>query len=285
MDIIVGVALPVSLAIIMFSLGIGLTFADFKRVFTNFKAFGVGAFCQVIIVPAATFAVVTAFGLSGELAAGFMLLSLCPGGVTSNVISKFAKGDVALSVSLTAVVSLLSILTVPIAIVWTVSYFMGDQAPEISVASVAIAMFVITAVPVAIGVTIRHFAANAANRIEPAVSMLAGVLFVVIVLAAVAANWSLFTENLARLGPALIVMNVVLMLLGLGIATVMGLNLLERRTVSIEAGIQNSTVAITLAPIIMGTTAGFPVLSLPGAVYGITMYAVALPFVLAYRRS
>lgn len=285
MDILIGVALPVSLAVIMFSLGVGLTLGDFKRVFANFRAFLIGAFCQVLIVPLATFAVVKAFGLTGELAAGFMLLSFCPGGVTSNIITKFARGDVALSVSLTAVISLLSIVTVPIGIVWAVAYFMGDQAPDVTVTAIALAMFVITTVPVAIGVSLRHFATHTANRIEPAISRIASVLFVVIVVAAVAGNWDFFLENLGQLGPALIVTNLLLMLLGLGVAVLLGLSAFQSKTVSIEAGIQNSTLAITLAPLIMGMSDGFSTLSLPAAVYGITMYFVALPFVFAYRRA
>lgn len=284
MDILIGVVLPISLAIIMFSLGIGLTLGDFRRVFTDFRAFAIGALCQVLIVPLATFAVIMSFGITGELAAGFMLLSFCPGGVTSNIISKFARGDVALSVSLTAAVSLLSIVTVPIGVVWAVAYFMGDEAPDVTVTSIAIAMFVITAVPVAIGVTIRHFATALADRIEPMISRIASVLFVIIVIAAVAGNWDFFLENLGQLGPALIVTNLALLLLALGIAGLLGLSAYQRKTVSIEAGIQNSTLAITIAPLIMGVSDTFSTLSLPAAVYGITMYFVALPFVLAYRR-
>lgn len=284
MDIIVGIALPISLAFIMFSLGIGLTVADFRRVLTRLQAFGVGAFCQVLVVPAATFALITAFGITGELAVGFMLLSFCPGGVTSNIISKFAKGDVALSVSLTAVISLLAIITVPIAVVWAVSHFMGDQAPDVTVTSIAVAMFVITAVPVAIGVLVRHFAARFAMAVEPVVSNIASVLFATIVVLAVAGNWAFFIDNLAQLGPALVAVNVVLVFLGLAFATLAGLSMLERKTVSIETGIQNSTLAITLAPLITGVTEGFTVLSLPAAVYGITMYCVVFPFVLWFRR-
>lgn len=283
MGVLIEVVLPLSLAIIMLSLGIGLTLGDFTRVFTRGWAFAIGALAQVVLVPAIAYGVILTFGLTGEIAAGVMLLSFCPGGVTSNILSKFAKADVALSVSLTAVVSLLSILTVPFLAAWAVVHFMGSEAPEVSVADLAIAMFLITTVPVALGVAVRHVAPGFADRIMPTLSTVATILFVIIVVAAVASNWALFIENLASLGPALIALNAVLLALALGIATIAGLSFLEAKTISVEAGIQNSTVGMTLAGLIVVMEGGFSTLSLPSAVYGVTMYAVSLPFILWYR--
>lgn len=283
MDILINVVLPLSLAIIMLSLGVGLSIADFARVAQRPKAFSIGAISQVVMLPLIAYACVRAFGLGGELAVGVMLLSLCPGGVTSNMVSKLARGDVALSVSLTAVVSLLSILTVPVLAVWAVQHFMGDAAPVVSVTSLAFAMFLITTLPVAIGVAIRHFAPAFADRIDRGLSLLATVLFVLIVVAALAGNWVLFVENLPRLGPALITLNVVLMALGLALAALAGLAWQSRKTISIETGIQNATLGITLAAIISGQSEGFSTMALPSAVYGITMYLVALPFVAWFR--
>lgn len=283
MDILINVVLPLSLAIIMLSLGVGLSFADFARVASRPKAFAVGAIAQVILLPIVTFGVVSVFGLTGAIAVGFMLLSFCPGGVTSNMITKLAKGDVALSVSLTAVISLLSILTVPFLAAWAVVYFMGDQAPDVSVTSLAIAMFLITTLPVLIGVMVRHFATGFADRIEPILSTIATVLFVIIVLAALAANWDIFVENLATLGPALISMNAVLMIVGIALALGTGLAWGEVKTISIETGVQNATLGITLGTIITGQADGFTAMELPPAVYGITMYLVALPFVIWFR--
>ena len=284
MDILINVVLPISLAIIMLSLGIGLTTADFARVAKQPKAFGIGAVCQIVMVPLAAYGVTQVFGLPAELAVGVMLLALCPGGVTSNMISKLAKGDVALSVSLTAVVSLLSIFTVPVLAAWSVFMFMGEEGPAVSVAALALAMFLISTLPVLIGVVIRHLAPGFAIRIEPTLSLLATVLFVIIVVAALAGNWQLFVENLTTLGPALISMNVVLMALGFGLAVGLGLATFSAKTVSIETGIQNATLGITLAGIISGQTeGGFSTMALPSAVYGITMYLVALPFVAWFR--
>ncbi|MBD3662673.1 bile acid:sodium symporter family protein [Sulfitobacter sp. TSTF-M16] len=283
MDFLINVVLPLSLAIIMLSLGIGLTWADFARVARYPRAFAVGAVSQVVLVPLAALLVVTLFGLPGELAVGFMLISFCPGGVTSNMISKLSRGDVALSVSLTAVISLLSILTVPVLAAWAVSRFMGDAAPDVSVTSLAIAMFLITTLPVLIGVAIRHLAPVFADRVEPVLSTLATVLFVVIVIAALAGNWSTFVENLPLLGPALITLNAGLMIIGFVLAALAGLAWQARKTISVETGIQNATLGITLAALITGQPEGFSPMALPSAIYGITMYFVALPFVAWFR--
>ncbi len=285
MDLLISVGLPLSLAIIMLSLGVGLEIADFRRVLTRGYPFAIGALCQVVLLPISAFATVKLFALPPEIAVGFMILSFCPGGVTSNILSKLAKGDVALSVSLTAVISLLSMLTVPFLAAWSIAHFMGADAPEVSITGLAIAMFLITTLPVAIGISIRHFATGFANRIESGLSKLATVLFVLVVLAALAANWQTFTENLGIMGGGLITLNIALLLIGLGIAIAANLSWDEAKTVSIETGIQNSTLGITLAALITGTESGFSPLALPSAVYGITMYVVAVPFLLWFRRK
>ncbi len=283
MGVLLEIFLPLSLAIIMFSLGNGLIIADFARVFTRAKAFLTGVICQIILIPVIAYLCVMAFGITGEVAVGIMLLSFCPGGVTSNFFSKIAKGDVALSVSLTALVTLMSIVTVPLFVAWAVAHFMGADAPEVNAVDIALAMFAITTVPVILGMALRALAPRASVKIERGLNILAAVLFCVIVIGAVAANWSLFVENLSALAPALIVMNALLMGLGLLIAGWAGLTLQERKTVSIEVGIQNSTLGITLAPIIVGGAVAIPVMALPAAVYGITMYLVAGAFLLIMR--
>ena len=283
MDLLINVGLPLSLAIIMLSLGIGLEVADFRRVLTRRRAFAIGALSQVLLLPVAAFITVKLFALPPEIAVGFMLLSFCPGGVTSNILSKLAKADVALSVSLTAVISLLSIVTVPILAVWSIDYFMGEDAPKVSITGLAVALFLITTLPVAIGVSLRHFARGFADRVEGPLSKAATVLFILIVLAALAGNWQLFTDNLGEMGTGLISLNIALLLIGLGLARAANLSWDESKTISIETGIQNSTLGITLAALITGTETGFSPLALPAAVYGITMYAVVLPFLVWFR--
>ena len=196
MGLLVEVGLPLALAIIMLSLGLGLTIDDFKRVALRPKAFSIGFVAQVIVVPIVAFVLANLAGLSPELSVGLMILALCPGGVTSNMMSKIANGDVALSVSLTAIVSLILMFTVPFAIALSVDYFMGSDAPPVNITQIALSMFLITAVPVLIGVVIRHFAPKFVASIEGAATGGAFFLFVVIVVAALASNWTLFISQL-----------------------------------------------------------------------------------------
>lgn len=283
MDILVNIVLPLSLAVIMLSLGIGLTPADFQRVAKRGWVFVIGATCQLFLLPVVAYIVIAAFGLSGAIAAGVMLLAFCPGGVTSNVVTRLAQGDVALSVSLTALISLLSIVTVPLLVGWSVVHFMGEDAPDVSVLSLAIAMFLLTALPVSIGMAIRHVAPGFANKVEPKLVTLASILFALIILAAIASNWDLFVANFASLGPALAVLNIVTMLAGLLIGAMLGMTWAEQKTISIEVGVQNGTLGITLAPLIAGVAGGIPTIGLPSAIYGVIMYLTAIPFVLWLR--
>lgn len=272
------VFLPLSLAFIMLSLGLGLTPSDFGRVLRMPKAFALGFAAQVILLPIIAYVLLMVFSLPPELAVGVMILACAPGGVTSNIITKLAGGAVALSVTLTAIVSLLSVITVPLIVAFSMGAFMGADAPPVDVTSLAISMFVLTAVPVGLGVLIRALAAGFVGKIERAVSVIATVLFVVIVVGALAANWGVFVENLPILGPLLIVLNILTLGIGYALGAAGSLERRERITIAIEAGVQNSTLGITVGAIIGGgeTLSTF---ALASGVYGITMYFVALPFV------
>jgi bile acid:Na+ symporter, BASS family len=285
MDILITVFLPLALAIIMFSLGLGLTLEDFRRVFLAPRAFGIGALAQLVILPAVAYVVAVLFRLTPELAVGLMILAFCPGGVTSNILTKFARGDLALSISLTGVISLVAVVTVPFLVSFAADHFMGVDAPPVNVTSLAVAMFLITAVPVALGMALRHFAAGLTAAIEGFVEKLAVVLFVIVVVGALAANWSLFVENLAVLGPALIVLNVVLLAIGLGLARLFALEGAQATAISIETGIQNATLGITVGSLIVEQASALPPFSLPAGVYGITMYLVSLPFIYWRRQA
>ena len=284
MDILLKVFLPLSLAVIMFSLGLGLTAGDFRRVATQPFAFGVGIINQMLLLPIFAFIIATISGLSGELALGLMILAFCPGGVTSNILTKFAKGDVAMSVSLTAISSLAAVITVPILVALAAKHFMGLDAPQINVTSLATTMALITALPVALGLALRHFAPGLGMRIEPVLSVIAGILFVIIVMAALATNWKVFVENLPVLGPSLIALNIVLLLVGYGSARLLQLPRPTASAIAIETGTQNATLGIAIGSIIAASASALPAFSLPSGVYGITMYLVVLPFIL-WRRS
>ncbi|MEM9731969.1 MAG: bile acid:sodium symporter family protein [Pseudomonadota bacterium] len=283
MDILIRVVLPLALAFIMFTLGLGLTVADFRRVLERPVAFGIGASCQLILVPLIAFLIAMVLGMTGALAVGLMILALCPGGVTSNLMSKLAKGDVALSVSLTGVVSILSIFTVPVGVAWSVSHFMGEAGPDVSITGLAIAMFFITTLPVALGVGLRHFASDFADRWEPGLAKTAVVLFIIVVIAALTAGWNDFLEQMPVIGAALIALNFSLIVISAILATLAGRSPREVRTIAIEAGVQNGTVGIALGTIVAAGAAGFTPYSMPSAVYGVTMYMVTLPFVFWFR--
>jgi BASS family bile acid:Na+ symporter len=285
LDSLITVFLPLALAIIMFSLGLGLTVEDFRRVVAAPKAFGIGALSQMVLLPVVGYIVAVAFSLPPELAVGVMILALCPGGVTSNILTKLARGDLALSISLTGVISLVSVVTVPLLVTWSARHFMGLDAPDIDVTSLAVSMFAITAVPVVLGMLVRHFAPAFTQRVEDALGSLALALFVVVVIGALAANWTLFVSNLSTLAPALVVLNVVLLAIGLGLARGAGLGHAQASAISIETGIQNATLGITIGSLIVEQAATLPPFSLPSGVYGITMYLVSVPFVLWRRRS
>ncbi len=275
------VALPVSLAIIMLSLGIGLTFGDFLRVLKLPKAVAIGLVMQVIALPILAFLLLQIFSLPPGLAFGVMILSFCPGGVTSNMLTRIAGGTVALSITLTAVVSLLSVITIPLLVAWAASTFLGD-ATQIDVTRIAISMFVITALPVLIGLIIRALLPGFAARIEPGLYILAIVLFVVIILAALALNWQSFIDNIATLGPLLVVLNIIALAIGLGVSKTTGLTGGDAKSIAIELGVQNGTLGITVASLLIAGE-GLTEYALPSAIYGITMYLVTVPVVMWLR--
>ena len=277
------VVLPLSLAFIMLSLGLGLTFADFGRVLTMPFPVITGLVLQIVGVPMVAFGLLILFPLPPALAVGVMILSFCPGGVTSNVLTRLSGGTVALSITLTAIASLLSVATVPWLTAWTSEYFLGDAGPVIDVSSLAIAMAAITVVPVLIGLLLRRFLPGVIARIGPWVEKLALVLFVLIVIAAIASNWSLLLENFARLGPIVMGMNALFLVLGVVAATILGLSGGDGRAIAVELGVQNATLGIAVAAIIAGS-GELSEYALPSAVYGIAMYIVTLPAIWVLRR-
>ena len=249
------------------------------------KAFGTGVLNQLVLLPLIAFGLVKAFGLSSELAVGVMILSLCPGGVTSNVLTKIGKGNTPLSISLTAIISLASIITVPLLVALSVRHFMGVDGPEVDIAGLGFTMFLITAVPVALGMLLTAKAPNLVVKISQGISRTALVLFVLIVAAALAKNWVVFSSNLPALAPALVLLNVAMLALGLATSRLMKLDRMEATTISIESGVQNGTLGIAVGSLIaLGTIETLPPTTVPSAVYSIIMYVVSVPFVLWRRK-
>lgn len=283
MDALLSLFLPISLGIIMFSLGLGLTVPDFTRVFAAPRALIAGFAAQVVLLPLVAFALVRAFGLTGELAFGVMILSVCPGGVTSNMITKLAGGALALSISLTGVISLLSVVTAPLLIAFWAGVFLGSGAAEVDVTALALSMFAITAVPVILGMAVKSFASRFAAWAEPAISRIAAVLFVVIVIGAIAAAWDVFIANLAVLGALVLTMVVTLLLLGWIVAAALRLPIRDKAAISIETGVQNAALGITIATI-LSDGAVMTAITLPAGMYGVLMYVAGLPAALLMRR-
>ena len=280
---LISVGLPISLAIIMFSLGLGLTVADFTRIATAPKAFITGFIAQVVLLPLVALALLALTDLPPHLAFGVMILAFCPGGATTNLLSRFARADVALSVTLTAVVSLLSVVTVPLLIGFSADHFLDLGDRPIDISSLAISLFVITTVPVVLGMVTRRFATAFTLRAEPWFFRASAVIFVIVLVGALAANWGLFLENVAILGPIMVAFNVVLLALCWYLSRGLGLGGAQAATIAIEGGVQNATLGITVASMIAGTA--MPDYALPSAVYGITMYVVTLPAIFLLMRQ
>lgn len=284
MGIALTLFLPLALAVMMFSLGIGLTLDDFARVARQPRAFAVGAISQVVVIPAVAFVLCRLFSFPPDIAVGMMILSLCPGGVTSNMMTRYARGDLALSISLTGVTSLAALLTMPVLVVTFVRYFKGLDAPEVDVTALGLSMFAIIAIPVAAGMAIRRWAPASASAIEGFVTKLSFVLFVVVVAGALFANWDMFIANLPALGPGVVLMNVVLVAIGLGLSALASLGRGQATAIAIDTGMQNAALGITVGALVAGMGEGISAYSIPSGVYGVTMYFVALPFVMWRRR-
>ncbi|MFT5467154.1 MAG: BASS family bile acid:Na+ symporter [Verrucomicrobiales bacterium] len=282
-SIIVSVILPLVLAFIMFSLGLGLRLADFARVFKYPKVFTIGLLNQLILLPLVAYGIVLTFRLSPELAIGTMILAFSPGGVTSNLLARLAKGNAPVSISLTAVVSLLSVITVPILVGLTFKHFQGDATQEIDVTMLGVKMFLLTAVPVGLGMLLTAKTSGFVEKASKVISNIAMGLFMLVIIAAIAANWKTLSSNLPTLGPALVLLNILLLGLGLLTAKLSKLSFGDATTVAIESGVQNGTVAITIGLIAIGAE-GLPPITVPAAVYGVTMYFITLPFVFWRRR-
>ncbi len=282
---IIDIILPLSLIFIMFSLGLGLKVQDFKNIMNNPKAFIVGIVNQMIILPIVAFLIIIMFSLPNNLAVGIMILSCCPGGVTSNILTKLAKGDTALSISCTAVASLLTVITLPLIVGFSVTYFMGNNAPSINIIFLGLTMFVISTMPVLLGLYINTKFVNISNSFAPISNKISSFLFVIIVIGALASEWTLFIENVHILGPATISLICIMMIVGYNSSKLFGIVDRQASTISIESGIQNGTVGIAIGNIILSTPEGLSVYSLPSGVYSILMYLVCLPVIFLFLKQ
>ena len=281
MGIITDIFLPLALAFIMFALGLGLTGADFLRVLKQPKDFLVGAISQIILLPIIAFILIKIWPISPELAIGVMIIAAAPGGVTSNILTSFAKGDVALSVSLTAIISLLSVITVPFIIITSLNLLdLNNVSKNISLTNMALSMFLIVTLPVILGMIIKKILSNFALSFEPIAKKISIFLFVLVLIGAILAERNNVIAYFAQAGLITLVLNVVMMIVAFYVAQLLGSGVAQKKCIAIECGLQNGTLAIFVAT----TLFGGGVYLIPAATYSLIMFATSLIFVFIIKK-
>ena len=282
MGYVTNIVLPIALAFIMFSLGLGLTVKDFTRLVYQPKDFTVGLIMQIIILPLVGLGIVTIWPLQPEIALGVMIIAAAPGGVTSNLLTSYGRGDVALSISLTAIVSLLSVITIPAIVVYSYQYLIGNsQLGEISIGGLALKVFMIVTIPMILGLLVRHFKEEFAIRFQNIAQKIAAVLFALVLIGAIIKQRENIVAFYAEAGLVTLGLNILMMILAWIIASVFASGLSQRVAISMECGLQNGTVAIAVATFLFGSKS--PVV-IPAATYSLTMFITALAFVYFLRR-
>jgi BASS family bile acid:Na+ symporter len=282
MGIVIDVFLPLALAFIMLVLGLGLTGNDFLRVVKQPRDFFVGAFSQIILLPVIAFILIKIWPIAPELAIGVMIISAAPGGVTSNLLTSFAKGDVALSISLTAIISLLCVITIPFIVLTSANLLDVSNIPQdISLISMSRDMFLIVTVPVILGMLFRRFASRAALGLEPIAKKISTILFILVLLGAILAQRENVIAYFAQAGLITFALNVIMMLVAYFIAQSLASGTEQKKCITIECGLQNGTLAIFVATSIFG--GGMYVI--PAATYSLIMFVTSLIFVYLIRKT
>jgi len=280
-DIVSGVLLPLILAFIMFSLGLGLTTTDFRRILMQPRALLVGVVCHFVLLPLVCYLMLQTMGVTGVFAVGFMILAACPTGTTSNLLTYLARGDVALALSFTAVASVATIFTLPLIVTWALGHFLGAaRAVDVPVGQMMGQVAFVLGLPVSLGMAARHHWSHWALRFEPRATRVATALFALIVVLAVVKNWPLLRDNFTSLAPFAVVLNVTMLCIGFGVAWAARLSHRQSVTLGIETAVQNAALALVIASTVLKEDA----MAIPGALYGVLMYAGGLVFALAMRR-
>ena len=281
MGIVTDVFLPLALAFIMFSLGLGLAGNDFLRVVRQSRDFFVGAFSQIILLPIIAFILVKIWPIAPELAIGVMIIAAAPGGVTSNILTSFAKGDVALSISLTAIISLLSVITIPFIVLTSVGLLSNiNVTQDISLITMSRDIFLIVTVPVILGMLFRRFFSRITSKFESIAKKISTALFVLVLLGAIAAERENVISYFAQAGLITLVLNIIMMVVAFYLAHLLGSKAEQKKCITIECGLQNGTLAIFVATSIFGGG----VYVIPAATYSLIMFATSLIFVYLVRK-
>jgi len=280
MGIVTSIA-PIALAIIMLGLGASLTLSDFSRVIKNPKDFFIGFVCQLFVLPLVAYLLIIILKVPTEMALGVMLIAAAPGGVTSNVLTKFADGDVALSVTLTAFMSLISIISVPIIVALAIDLFeITYVAKEISMIGISLKMFFVVTVPVIIGMIIRHLTGDLMIRNLKIIQRTSIALFFVVFAAIYIEEWNNIVSFLTRAGTIALILNVVMMIVGFYVAKFFASGVAQQRAISLECGLQNGTLAVFVGTQLFDNI----VYMVPTAAYALIMLATASIFVCILRK-
>ena len=272
---------PFALALIMLALGASLTTNDFTRVVKNPKEFLVGLVCQLVVLPIVGYLLIIILKTPIELALGVMLIAAAPGGVTSNVLTKFADGDVALSISLTAITSLISIISVPFVVFLSIDLFDIDYvSKEISMVGISLKMFGVVTVPVIIGMLLRKFADDFIIRNMNIIEKSSIVLFIIVFVAIYIEEWDSIIMFLTTAGTIALTLNVVMMIIGFYVAKIFATGVAQQRCISLECGLQNGTLAVFVGIQLFGQDMSYMV---PTAAYALIMMTTSVLFVIFLR--
>ena len=282
MNSITTIALPIALAFIMYSLGLGLTSSDFKRVLQQPRDFLIGLISQTIVLPIVAFLLVITFQLTKELGLGLMIIAAAPGGVTSNILTLLGRGDVALSISLTAIISLLSFITIPLIIGFSYKYLFGNELIDnLPLSKVIYSIFAIVTVPVILGMISRYYFTSVSMKVLKSARKISTCLFVIVLLGAIIKEKDLIIEYYQQTGLATLSLNIIMLMIAWLMATMFGSGIKQKISISIECGLQNGTLAIAVSTLLFG---GGPT-TIPAATYSVTMFITAVLFVLLLRRK
>ena len=281
MEIVSKIA-PIALALIMLGLGLGLSIKDFTRILRNPKDFLVGFICQLILLPIVAYILILILRLPLEIALGLMIIAAAPGGVTSNVLTKFANGDVALSISLTAVMSLLSIISVPFIVINSANLLgVTNISSDISMTGIALKMALVVTIPVIIGMIIRGFAENFIISKINIINKITTILFIIVFAAIWIEERNNIFSYLAQAGFAVLILNVIMMTLAYFIAKKFATGIEQRKCISLECGLQNGTLAVFVATLMFNDVAYM----VPTAAYALIMYITGFIFIYILRKS
>ena len=280
MEVVTKIA-PLALALIMLALGLGLTVQDFLRVAKQPKDFLVGLICQLLLLPFIAFLLLIIFNLPTEIALGVMIIAAAPGGVTSNVLTKFANGDVALSISLTAIISLISIFSVPFIVFKSADLLkVSEISNEISMIGISMKMFLVVTMPVIIGMLIRKFATNFVTSRSKLIERFSVLLFVIVFAAIWIEEWENILSYIQQAGLITLVLNITMMIIGYYVAKLLASGIEQRKSISLECGLQNGTLAVFVSSQLFNDITYL----IPTATYAIIMFLTSLIFVFFVRK-